>query len=251
MTLRVPVLLLGLLPLASCAATAVDSLAYDVRGAEPAYARSSQSTLQSGPRTAPEPPKHEWRKGEPLMQGFLGASFFEHVSVDGGSGVEVDGDDGDLDQLPLIGGGGQWKLGGERVAMGLEGLFSLSGRGSTEAFVVSGGAAIAIDVDILLFELYGGPFVSMDLGEKMRLYGAVGPVLQFANYDQSGGGFSDDGSGFGTGFYGRAGLEFELPSRTYIGFGARWSETTVDLGGDLGDLEMDGVQALFTVSRWL
>ncbi len=193
----------------------------------------------------------KWQTGEVLMQGFLGVSFFDNVAVDGGSGAEVDGDDGDLDQLPLIGGGGQWKLGGERIDMGAELMFSFSGRADAAAFVVTGGgAAVAIDVDLLIFEIYGGPFVSMDLGEKWRLYGAAGPVLQFADYDQSGNGLSDDGSGFGSGFYARTGLEFAVSPSTLIGFGARWSDTTVDLGGDLGDLEVDGLQAVFTVSKW-
>jgi hypothetical protein len=193
----------------------------------------------------------KWQTGEVLMQGFLGVSFFENVEVDGASGTDVDGDEGDLDQLPLLGGGGQWKLGGERVDMGAELMFSLSGRADAEAFVVGGsGAAIAIDVDLLIIEIFGGPFVSMDLGEKWRLYGAAGPVLQFADYDQSGNGLSDDGSGFGSGLYARAGLEFAVSPNTLIGFGARWSDTTVDLGGDLGDFEIDGLQAVFTVSKW-
>jgi hypothetical protein len=34
-----------------------------------------------------------------------------------------------------------------------------------------------------------------------------------------------------------------------IGLGVRWSDTSVDLSNDLGDLDMDGLQVLFTVSR--
>ncbi len=190
-----------------------------------------------------------WAPGQPLMHGFLGVSKFSSVEV---SDADVDGDDGDLDQLPVIGGGAQWKLGGDRVALGMEGLLSFSWRADAEAFVIGGGgAAVAVDVDLMLLELYGGPFASMFLGEKLRLYGAAGPLLQFADYQQSGGGPSDDGSGFGAGWYARTGLEFALPSRTLIGFGVRWSDTTVDLGGGLGDLEIDGLQGLFTVSRGL
>jgi hypothetical protein len=190
-----------------------------------------------------------WAPGEPLMHGFLGVSAFRRVEVEDGS---VDGDEGDADELPTIGGGAQWKLGGSRSDFGLEGLLALSGRANAEAFVVGGGgAAVAIDVDLLLLELYGGPFASLWLGEKLRLYGAAGPLLQFADYQQTGGGLADDGSGFGYGYYGRAGLEFALPSRTLIGLGVRWSDSSVDLGGDLGDLELEGLQFLLTVSRWI
>jgi hypothetical protein len=194
----------------------------------------------------------DWQPGRMLMQGFLGVSAFEHVAVDDGGAGPVDGDDGELDQIPLIGGGAQWKLGGERVDFGLEGMLSFGWRGDAEAFVIGGGgAAVAIDVDLLLFELYGGPFASLFLGDKLRLYGAAGPILQFADYAQSGGGLAEDGSGFGAGWYARTGLEFALPSRTLIGFGARWSNTSVDLGSDLGDLELEGLQAMVTVSRGL
>ena len=184
------------------------------------------------------------------MQGFLGASFFEHVEVEDSGPGSVDGDRGDLDQLPLIGGGAQWLLGGERVNYGLEGLLSFSWRGDAEAFVIGGGgAAVAVDVDLLLLEFYGGPFASMFLGEKLRLYGAAGPLFQFADYSQTGSGLADDGSGFGVGWYARSGIEFVLPSRTMIGFGLRWSDSTVDLGGNIGDLEIEGMQAMLTVSR--
>ena len=191
-----------------------------------------------------------WLPGQPLMHGFLGVTMFNDVSVDDGGPGRVDGDEGDLDQLPLIGGGAQWKLGGERIDFGLEGLLSFGWRSDAEAFVVGGGgAAVAIDVNLLIFELYGGPFASVFLGDNLRAYGAAGPILQFANYDQTGGGLADDGSGFGSGFYARTGLEFALPSRSLLGFGVRWSDTTVDLGGSLGDLEIDGLQAFVTVSR--
>ncbi|HEX6885208.1 MAG TPA: hypothetical protein VF530_17675 [Planctomycetota bacterium] len=196
-------------------------------------------------RTAPR-----WNVGQPLMQGFFGASEFERVEVDTDGPGEVDGDRGELDTLPVIGGGAQWKLGGERLDYGLEGLMSFSWRGDAEAFVVGGGgAAVAVDVDVLLFELFGGPFASVFLGEKARLYGAAGPVMQWADYSQSGNGLGDDGSGFGVGWYARTGVELALPSRTWLGFGVRWSDSTIDLGGNLGDLDIEGLQAVLTVSR--
>jgi opacity protein-like surface antigen len=191
----------------------------------------------------------EWRDGQTLLQGFIGWTTFSEVSVEG-DGAEIDGDRGDVDEFPLIGGGGQLKLGGERVDFGVEGLLSFGGRANAEAFVIGGGgAAVAIDVDMLVFELYGGPFASVFLGDKLRLYGAAGPLMQFIEYEQEGNGFEDDGSGFGAGFYARTGLELALPSRMLIGIGTRWSDTSVDLGGNLGDLDVEGLEWLITVSR--
>jgi hypothetical protein len=186
------------------------------------------------------------------MHGFVGVTFAHDVEIEGGEAGRVDGDDGELDELPLLGGGAQWKLGGERVAFGLEGLLSVAWRSDAEAFVVgTGGAAVAIDVDLFVVELFGGPFASALLGETVRVYGGAGPLLQWADYDQSGAGLSDDGSGFGSGLYARTGLELVFPSRVLVGFGVRWSDTRVDLGGELDDLEMDGLQAVVTVSRGL
>jgi hypothetical protein len=201
----------------------------------------------------PTPTSSRWRStwptGAPLMQGFLGVSSFDDVSSDGS--IHVDGDEGDLDELPLIGGGAQWKMGGERADFGLEGMLSFSGRANAEAFVIGGsGAAIAIEADLLILELYGGPFASLPLLEnRMRVYGAVGPVFQFADYAQTGGGLAEDGSGFGYGWYSRAGAEFALPGHSWIGLAVRWSDTSVDIGGPIGDLDIDGLQAVVTFSR--
>lgn len=190
-----------------------------------------------------------WVDGQPLMHGFLGLSQFS--SVEAGDG-DIDGDAGDLDELPLIGGGAQWRLGGRRFDLGLEGLLSFSGRANAAAFVsTGGGAALAVDVDLLLFQVFGGPFASLFLGDRLRLYGGAGPLLQFADYDQTGNGLADSGSGFGYGWYARTGVEYALKSRNLVGLGVRWSDTSVDLGSSLDDLEIDGLELVLTVSRGL
>ncbi len=202
---------------------------------------------QSSDWSPPKGPR--WQKGQPAMQGFIGVSFFDNVSVEGDGGGEIDGDEGDLDQLPLIGGGAQFKLGGERIDFGLEGMLSFSGRANTEAFAIGGGGVVvAVDVDLMIFELFGGPFASMFLGESVRVYAGAGPVLQWVSYDQSGNNLDADGDGFGSGLYARTGFEFTIGHGTMLGLGVRWSDTTVDLGGGLGDLEIDGIQGVLTVT---
>lgn len=199
----------------------------------------------AGARPRPSNDQFRWRTGQAMMQGFFGISEMSTVDVGG----TVDGDNGDLDQMPVIGGGGQWKLGGDRIDVGLEGMLSFAGRANAEAFVAGGGgAAIAVDVDMLVFDLYGGPFVSKFVGNKLRFYGAAGPMMQFIEYDQTGSSLDADGEGFGSGWYARAGFEFALPSRSFVGMGVRWSDTSVDLGNALGDLEMDGLQVFVSLS---
>ena len=195
------------------------------------------------------PKRSRWSISEAYLQGLIGVSQFSTAEVNGGP-TDIDGDDGDLDQLPYIGGGGQWKLGGDRIDWGLEAMLGLSGRANTTAFVSGGGGTvIAVDLDLLIVEFFGGPFFNMFIGEKLRVYAAAGPLFQFADYDQEGPTINNDsGTGFGFGGYARAGFEYLLPGNAWLGIGVRWSDTTVDLN-DLGDLEMDGILGLITLTR--
>ncbi len=218
------------------------------------FATAGAAAAQSSPGFVPGRPRWEnrdgpihWPTGAALAQGWFGVSEYSNVHVAGGA---VDGDAGDLDQLPILGGGWQWKLGGRAVDLGLESMLSFSGRADVTAFAAGGsGAVVALDVDLSVFEIFGGPFASVFVGDKLRVYGAGGPLLQWVDYQQSGSGYDDEGDGFGSGWYARAGVEIALPSYNFLGMGVRWSDTSVDLGYGLGDLEIDGLQVFVTVSR--
>ena len=183
------------------------------------------------------------------MHGYIGANFVEEVTRRGGTQMPVEGDIG---EWPVIGGGGQWVLGGERIDLGLEGMINFGGRANAAAFAIGGGGAvIAVDVDLLVLDFYGGPFVSTFLGEKLRVYGGAGPLIQFAQYDEAGAGITDrDGSGFGTGYYARTGAEILVRPGTLVGFGVRWIESHVDLDSNLGDLDISGIELFFSVTQY-
>lgn len=200
----------------------------------------------------PEPTKalSNWSKGEALTHGYLGANSITKFGRSGGSALPVEAGGGSVDQYPVIGGGAQLKLAGERLSWGVEGLLSLGGRANGGAFVVGGGgAAVAVSLDMLVLDLYGGPFLSVPIGQRARVYGGAGPVLQFASYHQSATDITTSGSGtgFGVGGYARAGVEFELSPGSLVGFGARWYDTSVDLSGGFGDLDLEGVEAFVSV----
>jgi|RhiMethySRZTD1v2_1073278.scaffolds.fasta_scaffold454853_2 hypothetical protein len=198
------------------------------------------------------PPALYWEQGALVLQGFFGASLYENFVRSGGSGADVDASSEEAAQMPVIGGGGQWKLGGTGIDFGLEGLFSFAGRANATAFAFGGsGGAIAVNIDMLVFELYGGPFVSCFLGEDARVYVGGGGLMQWVDYAQDvpGSGVEEDGSGFGTGGYVRAGIEFNVGEGLLVGFGVRWAESLVDLGPDLGELSLDGYQFLLTVTE--
>jgi hypothetical protein len=200
------------------------------------------------PQGPPPPRPGGWRVGEAALQGYFGASF-QALDTKGGAIANIDDDDV---SFPTIGGGGQLKVAGDQVDFGFEGLISFSWRGNVSAFAVGGGgAAIAVDVDLLMWDFYGGPFVSAFLGDRTRIYAAAGPVMRWAIYDQDGpAGFSSgDGDGFGFGYYARTGIEFAVSRGTMVGVCARWTDVEVDLNGRLGDLNMHGIEALLTVSQ--
>jgi len=205
------------------------------------------------PGSAPARSGSRWAPGRTMVQGYFGVLNLSQADRESGSVAPVEGGD-DFESIPTLGGGGMYKIGGQRIDWGIEGMLAFSGRANAAAFVAGGnGAAVAVDIDMMVFDLYGGPFASMFLGNRLRLYGAAGGLLQWASWDQDGPGAisSGDGDGFGSGVYARTGLEFLMNPGMLLGFGARWSESTVDLSGGLGDLDLEGVQYVVTLSRWL
>lgn len=193
-------------------------------------------------------PHPQWRPGQALMQGFFGAMFMDQIDVDTGSNSTIQNNGTTI--LPVIGGGAQWKLSGEKVDFGLEAMFSFGWQANATAVAVGGsGAAVAVDFGLTLIDLYGGPFLSMFLGDKTRVYIAAGPLFEWANYDPSSSFGSASANGFGAGGYARTGIEFLMGSGTMIGLGARWAKSTVSLNNGYGNLDLEGLQAVLTVTR--
>ncbi|HVS19961.1 MAG TPA: hypothetical protein VMT18_15255 [Planctomycetota bacterium] len=193
-----------------------------------------------------------WPVGRSLWQGYIGVLVLEAAAVSGGTTPPIDLADDAFEMLPSLGGGAQYKLGGERASWGIEGMVDFAGRSDGVAFYSgAGGALLAVDVDLATLALCGGPFVSLVVGEKVRVYAAGGGLMQWTWYDQTGASAADtaDGNGFGAGYYARAGFEYLLPNHTLLGLGGRWSDARVDLSGDLGHMELRGTQVLLTVSR--
>src|SRR5262245_36025268 len=132
--MRHPALLLASACLASCAAAPTQRTSYEIESLSSLPGRDL--VPQGGPVTPPPSAssRPDWRIGEPLMQGFLGVSEYTSIHREGGGSPDVDGDEGNLDEMPILGGGGQWKLGGENIDYGLEALFSFGGRANASAF---------------------------------------------------------------------------------------------------------------------
>ena len=224
-------------------------VATPTRAAAPAGSQDERAPLNEGFPLM-------WGPGEVLLQGYIGASYLSEfeVSPEGSPSIELDDDEYEI--LPVIGGGAQLKLAGSALDFGVEGFVAFSGRTSLEAFASSGGTTVAaFDISLLIWEVYGGPFVSRFVGDRLRLYAGAGPLLQWVSYEQDDDDDSEDGDedeeGFGGGVYARTGFEFLLPSRKLVGLGARWSESSIDLGEDFGDLDLSGLEVFVTYSYGL
>jgi hypothetical protein len=189
-----------------------------------------------------------WEQGGLALQGTFGLGYLEAVRLDQtGSQVQIDASQ--FDNTPVIGGGLQWKLFGERVDWGLEAMFSVAWRANAVAFVSNGsGAALAVNVDTLLVDFYGGPFVSAFVGDHARIYAAAGPVLQYVDYTQTDGPLESHGTGSGLGGYARAGFEFQLPGGDLLGLCVRRTDVDVGLGSALGEFNVSSTQIVLTVT---
>lgn len=181
-----------------------------------------------------------------VFQGYFGAAFYE-LEGEGSSAQDADS------TFPTIGGGAQWNMLGENnLRLGLEGLLAFGWQSNISAFASGGGgAAVAVNVDLLIIDLFGGPFGSIFLGENVRVYGGAGPLMQWATYDQDGPSSqtSGEGDGFGFGYYARTGIDIAITPNNMIGFGVRWSDATVDLSGGVNDVDVSGLQAMVTVTQ--
>lgn len=192
-----------------------------------------------------------WERGEALLQlrgNITGYGTFERSGPDG----VFDGSGEEIGTLPGAGAGLQWQLADGPVALGAEGMLDVASRHSAAgAYAPAGGAAVEELADLDLLEVYGGPMAGVFVGNSLRVYGAAGPLVQVGFYDQTSAAGDDLGdSGFGLGWYARGGAEVRLGHSLFGGIGVRHAASTFDIGGDVGELELEGTTVCISVS-WL
>jgi opacity protein-like surface antigen len=201
----------------------------------------------------------DWRRehAEPhgvVVTGMFGLGELEVTDVELDSSLG-DVDDTDDASLPTIGAVVQKPMVGRRLRLGLEGGGTLGWDGDVEAIIVgSGGAILAAENDFLLADLFCGAFADLALGERVRLYAGVGPLLQFASVDAEWndpllGDVDLSEDGFGGGYYARTGFEIALGSGLSLGLGVRFVDSSFDLGGQIDEVEFEELQYLLTATR--
>lgn len=186
------------------------------------------------------------------IQGMIGLTEVTDVSVGLDPALGEIRDDG-VAQLPMIGGVFMRPLGGDRLKFGVEGGFTVGWENDTGVVAINNGNLLVVsDNNLFLMDIFVGPFAELFVGERIRVYGGAGPLLQYGQVDVE---FIDNNSfidetesGFGGGIYTRAGVEFDLGRGSLVGFGVRWLDSSVNLGGRMGDLDFQGVQFALTVT---
>lgn len=189
------------------------------------------------------------------VQGLLGITELKLKEAHLDSDLGGTFDSAETASMPLIGGAVQRPLKGDKLQFGVEGGFMLGWQGNVEAVVIGNGSvAVAASNDIFLVEGFGGVYADLKLGAKARAYVGAGGLVDYARldieYDDPMTGYvRANADGFGLGLYTRAGFDFLLRSGMRVGFCWRWFDTDLNLGGQIHDVELDGMQYMLTFTR--
>jgi len=110
-----------------------------------------------------------------------------------------------------------------------------------------------------LVERYQGAvfaYLATRLGDWGRIYAGAGPVLMYGvmdmdneDIDTNAGTvteYDDRDYALGLGVYARAGIEFTLNYRNTIGLGVRGVKADLDFNDTVGEVDIQGVQAMLT-----
>ncbi len=225
-----------------------DWIQRELRGSPPSSMADTRTSSSAPLAPIPSAPMN-------FVQGLLGVTELNVKSVDLGFGPGQ-WESSDDATMPLLGGAVQHMLGGgEKLRYGLEGGFLFGWMGNVQSVVIGSGAVVvAADNDVFLSEFSGGLCADLLMGDKLRLYAGAGGLLDWAlidvTYNDPAFGYvAASGSGWGLGVYTRVGFDILMQSGMRLGFCWRWFDTSLDMGGGVDSLEVDGMQYMLTFTK--
>jgi hypothetical protein len=203
-----------------------------------------------------------------LIQVFLGVLKLDD---DTGEWDEISDDNVDVDFSSLPGGGieAEYPFYKGFVHWGLNPGGSIAWKSDDTNFSgrVDGdtGGTVRVDIDNSLFiaELHLGGYVRGRLTDRITTYAAAGPMVLYGYHEVEDESLEDadgtaivdgvdlsetDSSDINLGFYGRAGVDFEIRDNQHLGFGIRYLSSELDFNKTVGELDVEGPQYVFTYS---
>jgi opacity protein-like surface antigen len=208
-------------------------------------------------------------KAPPLIQVFLGV-----LELDDQSGEWDEISDGNVDvdfsSLPSGGIEAEYSFYQGWVHWGLNPGGSIAWKSDdtnfSGGFTGETGTTVRVDIDnsLFLFELHLGGYVRGRLTDRITTYAAAGPMVMYGEHEvedesveetPSGAAIDDavditetDSNDINLGFYGRAGVDFEIQDNQHMGFGIRYMSTELDFDKTIGKIDIEGPQYVLTYS---
>jgi hypothetical protein len=186
-----------------------------------------------------------------LVQGLFGLTRITNIETSLSDGAEAD----EEITLPMIGGAWQTVLSDRRIRFGIEVGLTI-GWDSERGEVDLGNDEAPVPSRNRLFGADGfvGVFGDTWLTDELRVYAGVGPLLQYAKMNVE---YQDvdnltrdlEDEGFGGGGYVRGGIEYAIDNYTLVGLGVRQLRSSVDLGGDIDEVDFEGTQIFLSVTQ--
>lgn len=187
------------------------------------------------------------------IQALLGGARYDGLefttSDDGSEDVTTD-----MSRLPQLGGAWCTRPQGEKLQYGLEFSFLL-GFKFDDVTTYNGQHAVYVNVSssLWLFDIAGGAYLNLPLGEKLRLYGAAGPLMMVGLYNSETDykNVTQSQTEFGFGAYARTGLELQVQRNAYLGAGLRGTYSNLDFSEVGGSSELKGIAVFLTYTAGL
>ncbi len=193
------------------------------------------------------------------LQVVLGATQYSDLNLENQSTTDPSVEaDSEISLMPTLGiVGGMPLLKGSAI-LGLEGGVLFGWRNdSVTAVGHNGTLRVNFDNKLYLLDLFLGPYVGTNLGQRSRIYAGAGPLLMVGQYDKRTNDHISESETIredktsmvsGAGLYARAGIEFMFEDGSMMGLCVRGFKSKLDFEDIPEDTDVNGIQLLITFS---
>jgi hypothetical protein len=194
------------------------------------------------------------------FQVMLGATRFSDLTVEEQSTIDPSVEaESEINLMPELGICGGIPILKGSVDLGVEGGVLFGWRNDDVTAVGHDGTVrLHIDNQLYLFDFFVGPYVSTDLGRRIRIFAGAGPLFMVGQYDKKSDEQVSEGSEpmredetsmvSGVGLYARTGIEYKFEDGSFMGLCIRGFNSRLDFEDVPEDIDVKGLQFLITFS---